>query len=446
MVAPLSVWMNGEHVGVWSMRRGSHTFEYQTSWLSSRLSRSLSLSLPRSLGAKVTGEVVENYFDNLLPDAEHIRKRLQKRHKTNGVDAFELLSAIGRDCVGAVQLLPVDESPDGFDRTDSLPMSDAQVEAHLLRSMSPTPMGDVDDDQDFRISIAGAQEKTALLLLNGKWRKPTGMTPTTHILKLPLGMVGGGAQFDMRNSVENEWLCMQWLGDLGFPVAKTAMAKFGATKALVSERFDRAWRPDRKWIARLPQEDFCQVLGRPSNRKYESQGGPGIADAMGILRGSERPDEDRMSFLLTQFAFWLLAATDGHGKNFSVSIHAGDAYRLTPLYDVLSAWPIIGPKQLAYQRAKLAMAIRATHPHWKLDEIRADHWHTLALKNGLPDAWPRMKDLAERAAPTLEALSSRLPDDFPSKVYEPILKGVRKHADAFLRGAKAVDTKSAKPA
>ena len=145
----------------------------------------------------------------------------------------------------------------------------------------------------------------------------------------------------MSESVEIEWLCAQILRKLGFAVGKTEIAVFDMQKVLVVERFDRQWINER-WIARLPQEDFCQTLAVPPDRKYESDGGPGIEDALKLLSGSASSNADREQFLLVQMAFWLLAATDGHAKNFSVFHHAGDSYRMTPLYDVLSAWPVIG--------------------------------------------------------------------------------------------------------
>jgi serine/threonine-protein kinase HipA len=135
-------------------------------------------------------------------------------------------------------------------------------------------------DDPLRISIAGAQEKTALLRMDGQWCRPLGATPTTHILKLPLGLVGG-RRLDLSESVYNEWLCAQLLRELGLPVATTDIGHFDDQTVLVVERFDRQWQDvmPQRWIARIPQEDFCQVLGLPSEDKYEAQGGPGMASA-----------------------------------------------------------------------------------------------------------------------------------------------------------------------
>lgn len=104
---------------------------------------------------------------------------------------------------------------------------------------------------------------------------------------------------------------------------------------------------------------FCQATGIPPALKYESDGGPGIRRILDILRGSERAEEDRLDFFCTQLVFWLLAAIDGHAKNFSLFLLPGGAFRLTPRYDVLSAHPLLGHGRgrLARQKVKMAMAV-----------------------------------------------------------------------------------------
>ncbi len=435
MSSELHIWMNGEPAGVWSRNRtGGHRLTYEPSWLHSPRRRSLSLSLPIGPTREVTGAPVASYFENLLPDNDNIRRRLSARFRIRGIEAFELLTAIGRDCVGAIQLLPPGTIPEGHDQIDGVPLNETEVE-HLLRSVTADPLTGMQDDQDeFRISIAGAQEKTALLCQHGKWYRPRGATPTTHILKLPLGIVGGGMQLDMSESIENEWLCAQILRALGFAVANTEMAVFGTQKVLVVERFDRQWM-DGRWIARLPQEDFCQALAVPPHRKYESDGGPGITDALKLLSGSDSPNSDREQFLLAQLAFWLLAATDGHAKNFSVFLNAGDSYRLTPLYDVLSAWPVIGhgANLLAPQKARLAMGLHARNRHYKLTEIQARHFRELAESSGVPMVWDKMLALIENVPSALAKVEQILAPDFPPMLWERISNGMISQVDTFKK-------------
>jgi serine/threonine-protein kinase HipA len=162
--ADLDIWMNGQHVGVWYWSRtGAPTLRYDPAWVSSGNARPWSLSLPFPAGdGEISGAAVINYFDNLLPDSDIIRERLHRRFRTPSVRAADLLAAIGRDCVGAVQLVPAGTQPPAHNTLDSTPLTDAQIEA-LLRGISNTTPGDHSIGQDFRISIAGAQEKTALL-------------------------------------------------------------------------------------------------------------------------------------------------------------------------------------------------------------------------------------------------------------------------------------------
>src|SRR4029077_7923453 len=122
------------------------------------------------------------------------------------------------------------------------------------------------------------------------------------------------------------------------PTNAAEIAKFGKTAALVIERFDRKWTPDKK-LLRVPQEDFCQALSCPPSLKYQSQGGPGVVDGLNLLKGSDTPAEDQKAFLKAQVLFWLIGATDGHAKNFSIFLGRGGRFKLTPVYDVLTARP-----------------------------------------------------------------------------------------------------------
>jgi serine/threonine-protein kinase HipA len=441
--------MNGERVGEWGTLRGGRTpyFRYEAAWADSPHGRALSLSLPVTADREVRGAAVEHYFDNLLPDSAEIRSRIRTRFKTRSSEAFDLLTAIGRDCVGAVQLLPANDEPLGWNRIEALPLTEDQVEQTLRQVTIATPLTHEEQD-DFRISLAGAQEKTALLHIAGRWFRPRHATPTTHILKLPLGVIGG-FRGDLSDSVENEWLCTQLLRELELPVADAAIARFGEQRALVVTRFDRRWigvdTPDAQkkrfkpskgtWIARLPQEDLCQAMGLPHTLRYEADGGPSISDALGLLANSEHPETDQTNFVLAQLAFWLLAATDGHGKNFSLHHRTGGTYDLTPLYDVLSAWPIIGhgKNQLAIEKAKLAMSVRGKTARYRLKEITARHWQELAERAGVPGLWRRMQSFVESAPAALERVEKQLPRAFPEHVYTTIRDGVRAQLRHFAQ-------------
>ena len=425
----LAIWMNGERVGTWTQTRGSHVLQYDAAWVGAAAGRALSLSLPFTPGNGAhRGAAVANYFDNLLPDSDAIRARIRSKFAAATTGAFDLLSAIGRDCVGAVQLLPEGEPPVGFDRIDREPLTEAGVEQAIAASLSGARALGQENFDDFRISLAGAQEKTALLFHRGKWCRPLRATPTTHILKLPLGLVGH-LQMDMRDSVENEWLCSRIMRAFGLNTATCEILQFGGQKVLAVERFDRA-RQSGGWIARLPQEDFCQACGLPSTQKYESDGGPGMREILQVLNSSSQAEAGKRAFLKAQMVFWLLAAVDGHAKNFSIFHERGGTYRLTPFYDVLSAWPIIGrgKGKIDWHKASMAMAVRGKNAHWKLKEIKKSHWDATARFAGLGDASDLLGEITAQIPRVIQDVNSELPEKFPDEVADAIFSGIQKTA------------------
>jgi serine/threonine-protein kinase HipA len=445
----LSIWMNGERVAAWRNASGDRQeLVYAPSWLTSPQARPLSLSLPFTPGnAPHRGPQVRAFFDNLLPDSQGIRERLAAKHGTVSTEAFDLLREIGRDCVGAVQLLPEDETPKDVFSISGEPLSDADVE-RILDGVARTPaFGQHLPDDDLRISIAGAQEKTALLWHDGGWQRPLDATPSTHIFKLPLGRIGNTG-LDMTSSVENEWLCSEILAAYELPVARTRIARFGAQKALVVERFDRRLAADRRWWIRIPQEDCCQALAVPPWRKYESEGGPGMASLFGLLENSSERDRDLQNFFRTQVLFWMLAAPDGHAKNFSLFIEAGGTYRMTPLYDVLSAWPVTGngAGRMAYRKLKLAMAVRATNAHYLMYTIQRRHWDEMAQRSGLGAyAEAIMAQLIERTPAAIARVESAIPPGFPQLIANSILKGLAESAQRLEQMPAATSRRSILP-
>jgi serine/threonine-protein kinase HipA len=287
------------------------------------------------------------------------------------------------------------------------------------------PLGMKGDD-DFRISIAGAQEKTALLRLNDKWHRPLGVTPTSHIFKLPIGTIAHSGM-DLTDSVENEWLCHLILKAYGIPVANAEIATFEDLKVLVVERFDRRWADDRSWLIRLPQEDMCQVLNISPALKYESDGGPGIERIMTLLLGSSNALADRSLFLKTQVLFWLLGAIDGHAKNFSIFLLPGGSFQLAPIYDVMSAYPLVVKRQVESQKMKMAMAVRGKSTHYQWDKIQIRHWLSTAKACGFPadEMDSIIKDLLERMDVVIENVKGMLPAAFSEEVAKSVFDGMQ---------------------
>lgn len=129
-------------------------------------------------------------FDNLLPDVAAIRTRVAERVGADGTDAYSLLARIGRDCVGALQFLPDSEEAIAKDAPDGEVLDKGAIEAVLL-DLARAPLGLRADDA-YRISLAGAQGKTALLRDGERWLHPVGTTPTTHIFKPQIGHIQTG--------------------------------------------------------------------------------------------------------------------------------------------------------------------------------------------------------------------------------------------------------------
>ncbi len=420
----LFVFMNGYRVGtLLKMPSGSLSFVYHKDWLSSEISRPISLCMPLST-KRFSGDSVYNFFDNLLPDSATIRNRIQQRFKAKTNRCFDLLSYIGRDCVGALQISPHQEAPN-VKKIRSTCLKDNEV-AQLLRGYRTAPLGMQEDDEDFRISIAGAQEKTALLRIRKRWHRPIGSTPTSHIFKLPIGKLEHHG-IDLSQSVENEWLCHLILKEFGLPVAASEMASFEDQKVLIVERFDRVWAAKHSWLIRLPQEDLCQALKVPSSLKYESDGGPGIESIMRLLVGSSNSLADRKRFLTTQFLFWLLAAIDGHAKNFSIFLETGGRYHLTPLYDVISAYPLVTNGDIAQQKLKMAMALLGKNNHYRWSEILLRHWIDTAKRCRFPkkEMLAIIDQTLSNVEPVIQRVSKQIPRKFPEPIVASIFEGMR---------------------
>jgi serine/threonine-protein kinase HipA len=418
---PLGVFVNGRRVG--RLRKetsGSIDFQYDASWLEWQYTFPISLSLPIRED-RYAGSSVVAVFDNLLPDSDAIRRRLAERVRAGGNDAYSLLTAIGRDCVGALQFLPGDEEPEAMGKPQGEIVSDERVAA-ILADLVRSPLGLSPENEEFRISIAGAQEKTALLYWKDHWCIPHGSTPTTHILKPQIGLLKSG--IDLSKSVENEHFCMELARELGLPTAKTTMVDFEDQRVLVVERFDRQWARDKR-LLRLPQEDCCQALAVSPGRKYQTDGGPGIEQVLELLKASDSPAEDQRLFLRAQLVFWLMGATDGHAKNFSLFIHPGGGFRLTPLYDVMSAQPTLDARQIPRKKMRLAMSVGDSR-HYLIDTVMPRHFVESAEKMGIPGRVVReqLNELADLAPHAIESVTKGLPPGFPADITSSIIHGV----------------------
>jgi len=418
---PLRVLLNNRPVGrLLKETSGAISFQYDESWLSWSGTFPISMSLPLREDA-FRGDRVAAVCENLLPDSEILRRRVAEKVGAKGTDAYSLLSQIGRDCVGALQFVPEDDETGYHTSGIKGEVVDEQEVEKLLKNLARAPLG-LDMDREFRISVAGAQEKTALLRYKGKWWKPHGTTPTTHILKTQIGTLQNGV--DLSNSIENEYYCLKLMTAFGLPANAAEIAVFGKTAALVIERFDRKWATDER-LLRIPQEDFCQALSFPPSLKYQSQGGPGVVDGLNLLKGSDTPAEDQKAFLKAQVLFWLIGATDGHAKNFSIFLGRGGRFKLTPVYDVLTAQPSLASRQIERKQFKLAMSLGDSR-HYRIDEIKGRHFVQSAERAGLPGSLASdvLAEVSQGAETAINTVEKQLPRGFPKEIHLSVKAGL----------------------
>lgn len=416
----LDVYVGSSKVGQYSRApNGATAFRYDPDWLASERAFPISLSMP--LSDRIwSGGGAASYFDGLLPDDRKVREKIAAREQAASAGIFDLLAAIGRDCVGALRFVAAGQDPGEPTRMEYRPVSDAEI-ANRIASLATNPLG-IQTEDDFRISIAGVQEKTAFLQVDNRWQLPIGSTPTSHIFKP--AMQGGPNGADFSDTPWNEWLCLTLCSALGLETANAEVNMFDGKPVIVLERFDRTWQEGV--LYRLPQEDICQALGVPPTRKYQSDGGPGIIDVLEFLNGAIAPHKDRLAFMRAQIVFWLLAAIDGHAKNFSIFITPG-GYRLTPLYDVMSAAPY---PQLPVQKIKLAMALGEKN-HYRLQQLQFRHFYQTGQKAGVSKL--DMDDIFSNLVARMENALSEVADlavdaGVPNVTSEPILDGVMKRA------------------
>jgi serine/threonine-protein kinase HipA len=224
---------------------------------------------------------------------------------------------------------------------------------------------------------------------------------------------------------------------LGMEAAKPQIKTFGKKSVLVVERFDRRWTADGR-LVRLPQEDCCQALSASPTRKYQEHGGPGIEQILQLLRGSDEPLADQRSFLKANIVFWLLGATDGHAKNFSVFLRPGGRFQLTPMYDAISAQPSVDSKQILWKHFRLAMSF-GTKPHYAIRQIAPRHFFQTADRAGIGNQVIHsiLEELRDGIQTAIDGVIADLPEGFPEKIANSISAGIKKRLRTLEIGDRA---------
>lgn len=422
----LNVYLNGSLVGdLHKDTSGQASFQYAEDWLSTDFAISNSLPVREQ---EFRGEVVSRYFDNLLPDNEDIKKAMATKFGAESTRPFDILGVVGRDCVGALSFLPEGAPPPPEFELTSTKLTEKKIAKKIRGLSTASPLGM--EDGELRLSIAGAQEKTALLRLDGKWHEPIGMTPTTHILKTPIGALGEDISF--ADSVDNEWASLFLSRKFGLRTCHAWIESFEDQRVLVVERFDRKWvtQKEDKFLLRLPQEDMCQALGVSPYKKYQSEGGPGCVAISHFLVGSKNVD-DRLAFFRGLMVFDLLYATDGHAKNFSVAL-TRSGFELTPYYDVTGGYFLHKSEKRPIQKMKLAMSVGDSN-HYSFNKVRLRHYAESAKKCsiGKDDFEALCADLKARVE-GLTITDKELDKDLNHDTLALILEGIQQRARLIL--------------
>ena len=310
---------------------GRLAFAYDEEYRRRTEATPLSLTLPKQI-REHAGARLEAWLWGLLPDNDAVLRRWGRHFHVSASSPFALLSTpVGEDCAGAVRFVQPDRLEQLLDRPGSVTWLTAEDVADRLRDLRADTTAWLGRSFTGQFSLAGAQAKTALLHRDGRWGLPSGPMPTTHILK---PAVAGLDDHDL-----NEHLCLDAARRAGLIAARTRIERFAGETAVVVARYDRIETGET--IRRVHQEDICQALGFPPSRKYQSEGGPGPAEIVRLLRDAMRPTaaEDAVRRFADALGWnWLIAGTDAHAKNYSLLL-AGPEARLAPLYDIASALP-----------------------------------------------------------------------------------------------------------
>lgn len=418
MTDELIVLLQAQEVGrLIRVHRQRIRFAYREEWRVSSDSYPLSLSMPLA-GREYGPEVVEPFLWNLLPDNETILARWGSRFGVSARNAFELLSHVGEDLPGAVQIvLPerIDEvAGEGREQIEWLTEADVATRLRILRQDIAAWRLPEDTGQ---FSLAGSQPKIALVERDGRWGIPEGRTPTTHILKPPTGEWEGFAM--------NEHFCLRLARRLGLPAAESSVRHFEDELAIVVERYDRVRSGDR--IIRVHQEDVCQCLGIHPANKYQNEGGPGVGAIVSLLRDySTSAEADEQTFLDAVILDWLIGGTDAHAKNFSVLLGGGGQIRLAPLYDIVSRLPYD-----PWHPFELRLAMRIGD-EYKLGRIGPRHWERLAREIKLPatQLWQRVYEIASRLPEALVETKQQLSEE---AIEDPVLDRLVERATSRVR-------------
>lgn len=414
----LEVWCFGRRAGVLLDASAALQFSYDAVWVADGLPP-LSQSLP--LDGSFAPEAPTAYFGGLLPEGTP-RHVLARQLGVAEGNVFGLLDALGGDTAGAISVFRPGAERAQEAAGGRITWLDDAALADLIDELPVRPMH-ADEDGEWRLSLAGAQDKLPVVVDgDGRIGLTRGRAPSNAILKTPIARLDG--------TVVNEAFCLALAAELGVPAAAAVPRRVAGREFLLVERYDRADRPGGG-IERLHQEDLCQALGVAAERKYESDGGPGHAACIGLLRRvSAAPAVDLLAYLDLVAVNFVVGNHDAHAKNVSL-LYApdGPGARLAPAYDVLSTD--------VYQRVrrmsrKMAMRFGG---EYRPEYVRARHVDALLEGGGfsVPAGRRRLRAVAERAPATARLVHERFrADGWDAPVLVEIVELIARRAQMLI--------------
>ena len=387
--------------------RGALSLSYFESWQDSEGAHPLSLSMPLPQRDHADA-IVRPFVEGLLPDNDTILREWGRRFGVSSRNPFSLLAHVGEDVAGAAQFVRPD-------RVEALQREEGEVQwlsdkevGDRLRELAKDESAWRSPSDTGHFSLAGAQPKTALLREGSRWAVPSGIIATTHILKPPV--------LGLRGFAENEHLCLRLAQALGLSAAISTIIEFDGEQVIVVERYDRADG------LRIHQEDLCQAQGVSPRAKYESEGGPGAAAIISLLRdNSSDPGEDVQRFLSALALNWFIGGPDAHAKNYSVLIAPRGQVRLAPLYDLVSLLPY--PEREVSWKIKLAMKVGGES---RVGFVKRRHWKRLAEATDLDP---------EAVVVSVTEIGSAIRDVLADVVAEEVGSGVDEEFGHVFQGA-----------
>jgi serine/threonine-protein kinase HipA len=391
---------------------GDMIFQYSAGWLADGSNQAISASLPlqeRSFSRRQS----RPFFAGLLPDEAQREAAARALGVSRGND-FALLDALGGDVAGALVLWPDGSSAPVASRPFTPEILEDRAIAALLEELPRRPF--LAGEAKLRVSLAGAQPKLPVVLVDGQVALPSPGQPTTHILKPPVAWLKG--------STENEAFCLRLAAAAGLAAASAEPRRAGDKPYLLIERYDRLTEGGN--VRRIHQEDFCQALGIAPERKYAAEGGPNLKTCFDLVRNvCAKPAADLLRLLDAVIFNAIIGNADAHGKNFSLLYGEGGA-TLAPSYDLMATFH--------YPQVATGFAMKIAKMS-AIEDLDAGVWSNFAAGVGLaaPFVRRRVVELADLVVERCQAVSTSLASDgFGTETTAKLLEAVPARARTLM--------------